>query len=228
MTEKHRSIRSFVRREGRLTPGQQRALDLLWPEYGIEMSQTSLDLAAIFGRTAPITLEIGFGNGASLAQMADLSPERDFLAIEVHRPGIGRLLQFIDEKKLENIRVIDGDAMDLLRQMIPHGSIDRVQLFFPDPWPKKRHHKRRLVNASFLQLVSSALAKDGVFHLATDWEDYALQMLEVLDASDCFHNTDGAGNFSARPDYRPLTKFEQRGLNKGHGVWDLIYANKSA
>lgn len=224
MPEKHlRTIRSFVRREGRLTSAQERALDFLWPVYGIEFSDKTVDIAAIFGRSAPITLEIGFGNGASLTQMAAASPEQNFIGIEVHRPGVGNLLQQLEQVHLNNVRIICHDAVEVLEHMIPPGSLDRVQVFFPDPWPKKKHHKRRLIQSGFISLLASRIKPNGIFHLATDWENYAEQMLEVLTASPDFINTAPAGGYLSRPDFRPLTKFEQRGQRLGHGVWDLIF-----
>ncbi|OOG23977.1 tRNA (guanosine(46)-N7)-methyltransferase TrmB [Thioalkalivibrio denitrificans] len=217
----HRPIRSFVRREGRLTPGQQRALETLWPRYGIDFSEEPLDLAAIFGRSAPVTLEIGFGNGESLAQMAEAAPERDFLGIEVHRPGVGRLLARIEALGLTNLRVMCHDAVEVLEHRIAPGCLDTVQIFFPDPWHKKRHHKRRLIQPAFVALLATRLRSGGTLHLATDWEDYARHMLDVLNASPEFRNT--ADGFAPRPPHRPLTKFEQRGQTRGHGVWDLIF-----
>ena len=224
MPEKHhRTIRSFVRREGRLTPAQQRALETLWPKYGVEYAPAPLDLASLFGRAAPVTLEIGFGNGASLAQMAAADPARDFLGIEVHRPGVGNLLRQLEQQELGNIRVICHDAVEVLEYMIPSGSLDRVQIFFPDPWPKKRHHKRRLIQPAFVARLASRLRQGGMLHLATDWENYAEHMLAVLNASRDFVNTADGGGFHPRPESRPLTKFEQRGQHLGHGVWDLIF-----
>ena len=224
MPEKHlRTIRSFVRREGRLTTAQQRALETLWRVYGIEFSDNFLDLASIFGRSAPITLEIGFGNGTSLTQMAAASPEQNFIGIEVHRPGVGNLLQQLEHENLNNVRVICHDAVEVLQHMIPPGVLDRIQIFFPDPWPKKKHHKRRLIQPGFVNLLASCIKSNGVLHLATDWENYAEQMLEVLTASADFINTAAANNYLPRPDFRPQTKFEQRGQRLGHGVWDLIF-----
>jgi tRNA (guanine-N7-)-methyltransferase len=217
----HRPIRSFVRREGRLTAGQQRALDTLWPRFGIEFSEKMLDLASIFGRSAPITLEIGFGNGESLATMAQAEPERDFLGIEVHRPGVGHLLQRIEALRLTNLRVMCHDAVEVLKHQIPPGSLDTVQIFFPDPWHKKRHHKRRIIQPAFVALLAARMRPGGVLHLATDWEDYAQHMLEVLEASPQLRNT--ASGFAPRPAHRPPTKFEERGQRLGHGVWDVVF-----
>lgn len=222
----HRPIRSYVRREGRLTAGQQRALETLWPRFGIEYSDKMLDLAAIFGRSAPITLEIGFGNGETLAQMADAAPERDFLGIEVHRPGVGHLLQRIEALGLSNLRVMCHDAVEVLRHQIPPGSLDTVQIFFPDPWHKKRHHKRRIIQPDFVALLATRIAPGGTLHLATDWEDYAGHMLEVMRGSAAFRNT--AADFAPRPAHRPLTRFEQRGQRLGHGVWDVVFVRSKA
>ena len=218
-----RRIRSFVRREGRLTKGQQRALSELLPRYGIKLEQGRLDLDVLFGRQAFRVLEIGFGNGASLAQIAASHPQNDYLGIEVHRPGVGNLLLQIEKQELTNIRVSNDDAVEVLEQQIPDDSLDAVYLFFPDPWHKKKHHKRRIVQPSFVQLLSRKLKTGGIFHMATDWENYAEYMLEVMTAAEGFRNLAGKGNFIARPEYRPLTKFEQRGQRLGHGVWDLIF-----
>ncbi len=223
-TKTNRTIRSFVLRQGRLTKGQQYALKHLWPLYGINFKKTDsiLDLQQLFNRNAPITLEIGFGNGDSLATMAKAAPERDFIGIEVHRPGVGRLLHLIEEYELNNLRIIHDDAVEVLKQHIPQHSLDSVQLFFPDPWHKKKHNKRRIVQNEFVKLIHSLLKKEGIFHLATDWEEYAKHMSNVMEASENF-NSLSASPFSVRPDNRPLTKFENRGLKLGHGVWDLLY-----
>jgi len=222
MNKNNRPIRSFVLRQGRLTKGQQYALEHLWPRYGIETADSKLDFTSLFLREAPVMLEIGFGNGESLAAMAKAAPERNFLGIEVHRPGVGRLLQLIEEYKLSNLRIIHDDAAEVLKQQIPKHSIDTIQLFFPDPWHKKKHNKRRIVQTEFVQLVHSLLITGGIFHLATDWEDYAEHMSEVMEASEDFISVSDSP-FSAKPDSRPLTKFENRGLKLGHGVWDLLY-----
>ncbi|MCK5917105.1 MAG: tRNA (guanosine(46)-N7)-methyltransferase TrmB [Cocleimonas sp.] len=222
MSNNNRPIRSFVLRQGRLTKGQQYALEHLWPRYGIEIADTQLDFTNLFQREAPITLEIGFGNGESLATMAKAAPERNFLGIEVHRPGVGRLLHLIKEYELSNLRIIHDDAVEVLKRRIPKHSIDTVQLFFPDPWHKKKHNKRRIVQTEFVQLIYSLLISGGIFHLATDWEAYAEHMSEVMEASEHFASTSDSP-FSTKPDSRPLTKFENRGLKLGHGVWDLLY-----
>lgn len=222
-TEKPRKIVSFVRRQGRLTAAQQRALDNYMPVFGCE-PEACADFAALFGRHAPRVLEIGFGNGASLAQMAAAAPELDFLGIEVHRPGAGHLLLEIEQRELANVRVLCADAIPVLQSHIPPTSLNRVQLFFPDPWPKTRHQKRRILQPEFVTLVQQALQPGGHFHMATDWEHYAKQMREVMEAHSGFRNVAGAGQYAQRPAYRPETKFERRGLKLGHGVWDLIYA----
>lgn len=220
---KHRPVRSFVLRQGRLTVGQQRALDSLWAHYGVATTETPLDLDAVFGRHAPRTLEIGFGNGAALAAMAAAHPERDYLGIEVHRPGVGALLLTLEKQGLTNVRVINADAVAVLRAAIPDASLAAVHVYFPDPWPKLRHHKRRLIQPSFAALIAQKLHAGGYLHMATDWEDYAQQMLQVLEAAPGFRNSSAAGQFSPRPEERPLTRFEQRGQRLGHRVWDLIY-----
>jgi len=225
-TPGRRLIRSFVRREGRLTPGQQRALDSLWPRFGLELPAQSGDLKALLAGERPVTLEIGFGNGASLAQMAAADPAQLFIGIEVHRPGVGHLLQLVEKGGLENVRVICEDAVEVLKLHVPDASLDRLLLFFADPWPKKRHHKRRIVQPKFVELVAKKLKPGGIFHMATDWENYAEHMREVMEASPDFENTRGPGQFSERPDYRPVTKFEQRGQRLGHGVWDLLYRRR--
>lgn len=221
-----RPVRSFVRREGRLTKGQQRALQDLWPKYGIDNQSSIIDLNKTFSRSAPKILEIGFGNGHSLAQMAHEHPEDDYLGIEVHRPGVGSLLLQIEELGLSNIRVICNDAVDVLQHCIPDHSLDRVQIFFPDPWHKKRHHKRRIIQSDFIALIARKLLPGGRLHMATDWKDYAQHMSEVMKQSVGFENVSKDSEFVERPDYRPLTKFEQRGQRLGHGVWDLIYQRK--
>lgn len=217
-----RRIRSFVRREGRLTPGQARALEQWLPTFGLAEDDTPLDFAAIFGRTAPTLLEIGFGNGDALLEMARRHPEWNFVGIEVHRPGIGHLLKQAGELGLQNLRVSGRDAVEVLEKQVPDASLARVMLYFADPWPKKRHHKRRIVQPEFVQLVARKLEPCGEFHLATDWENYAEHMREVIDVAPGFVNTT-PGAFAPRPEDRPLTKFEKRGQRLGHGVWDLVY-----
>jgi tRNA (guanine-N7-)-methyltransferase len=211
-----------VRREGRITRAQEQALTRLWPQYGLEADQR-LELDACFGRRAPRTLEIGFGNGETLACMAGQEPATDFLGIEVHRPGIGHLLLAIERGELENVRIVCADAVHVLKNCLPDAALDRVLLFFPDPWPKKRHHKRRIVQPEFVELMARKLRTGGILHIATDWEDYAHHMLGVMAGTTSFRNRAGPGNASHRPDYRPVTKFEQRGLRLGHGVSDLLF-----
>ena len=218
-----RKVRSFVLREGRLTPGQQRALETLWPVYGLERAGGALDSQAVFGRQAPRVFEIGYGMGGSLASMAASAPETDFIGVEVHRPGVGALLMAIEEHGLTNLRSYCDDAVDILEHCIPDGSLARVQLYFPDPWHKKKHHKRRIVQLPFVALVQRKLAPGGVFHMATDWENYAEHMREVMEAAEGWHNDAGPGAWAPRPAWRPETKFERRGAGLGHGVWDLLY-----
>ncbi len=222
-----RRIRSFVRREGRLTRGQDRALQELWPVMGVEFRDEMLDLAKLFGREAPVVLEIGFGMGKSLVEMAAAAPEKNFIGIEVHRPGVGACLPSAQEAGITNLRLFCHDAVEVLGQMIPDQSIDTLQLFFPDPWHKSRHHKRRIVQPAFVQMLRPKLKIGGVFHMATDWENYAEHMVEVMSVAEGFANTVTDGVYAPRPDSLPLTKFEQRGHRLGHGVWDLLFARKS-
>ena len=223
----HRPIRSFVMRTGRMTAGQARALEDLWPRYGVEYSPAPLSLDQVFGRHAPRTLEIGFGNGEHLASLAVAHPERDYFGIEVHRPGVGHLLMLAEKNGLTNLRVSTHDAVEVLRDQVPPGSLDEVLLLFPDPWHKKRHHKRRLVQPPFVELVASRLASGGVFKLATDWENYAQQMLEVLSSAHAlFENLSPTGDWMPRPDERAPTRFEKRGARLGHGVWDLAFRRR--
>ncbi|OUR72203.1 tRNA (guanosine(46)-N7)-methyltransferase TrmB [Methylophaga sp. 41_12_T18] len=221
-----RTVRSFVRREGRLTPAQQRGLDELWPDFGIDEGDQILDLNTLFNRDVPKVFEIGFGNGSSLAKMAADQPDHDFIGVEVHRPGVGQLLNNIGEQNLTNLRVACTDAVELLKHQIADNSLDRVQLYFPDPWHKKRHHKRRIIQPDFVALLAKKLKTGGHLHMATDWEHYAEHMLEDLSSSDDFINCGDETGFIPRPDYRPLTKFEQRGHRLGHGVWDLLFKRR--
>ena len=218
-----RKVRSFVLREGRLTAGQQKALDSLWPSFGLERATGMLDAAQVFGRDAPRVLEIGYGMGHSLVQMAAAEPDKDFIGIEVHRPGVGALLMAIEEAGVTNLRSYCDDAVDILERCIADASLSRVQLYFPDPWHKKKHHKRRIVQPAWVQLVQRKLAVGGVLHMATDWQDYAEHMLAVMQAETGWQNLAEDQGFSARPDWRPETKFERRGARLGHGVWDLLY-----
>jgi tRNA (guanine-N7-)-methyltransferase len=218
-----RRIRSFVQRQGRLTSAQRRALDSFWPVYGIDYTPGLIDLTQIFGNSAPVTLEIGFGNGDSLLQQALESPERNYLGIEVHRPGVGQLLHRAAQAGIHNLRVINHDAVEVLRDMIPRDSLDCVQLFFPDPWHKRRHHKRRIVQPEFAQSIRRLLRQDGMFHMATDWLDYAVHMLAVMEQSEGFNNAAGAGQFATTQTRRPETRFEHRGRQLGHEVRDLVF-----
>jgi tRNA (guanine-N7-)-methyltransferase len=222
-TEHPRSIRSFVTRAGRITPAQQRALAELWPKYGIEFAPRPLDLTAAFGRAAPCTLEIGFGNGEHLVALAIAHPQRSFLGVEVHRPGVGRLLLALEARALDNVRIICHDAVEVLERQLASESLAEVLILFPDPWPKKRHHKRRLIQRPFVELLATRLAPGGALHLATDWQPYALQMLETLSAVAGLTNLAGRGAFAARPRERVTTRFERRGERLGHEVWDLAF-----
>ena len=218
-----RSIRSYVMRTGRMTSGQSRALTELWPRYGVDYSPAPLSLDALFGRQAPRTLEIGFGNGEHLASLAAAHPERDYLGIEVHRPGVGHLLMLAGDAGVSNLRVSDHDAVEVLRDQIPPASLAEVLVLFPDPWHKKRHHKRRLIQPPFVELLASRLQAGGVLRLATDWENYAQQMLDVLRGAAYFENLSPTGNWVSRPEERAPTRFEKRGARLGHGVWDLAF-----
>lgn len=221
---KRRPIRSFVLRQGRISDAQKRAHASLLGAFGIPFTLQPVDLAATFGRTAPVFLEIGFGMGETTAAIAQAHPQHDYLGIEVHTPGVGSLLKLLAERGLLNVRIIQHDAVEVVEQMIAPGSLAGVFVFFPDPWPKKRHHKRRLIQPAFAHPLASRLQPGGVLHLATDWYDYAVQMLEVLRAEPLLANT--ADAFAPRPGYRPLTKFEQRGMRLGHGVWDLVFRRR--
>ncbi|KKA45376.1 MULTISPECIES: tRNA (guanosine(46)-N7)-methyltransferase TrmB [Salinivibrio] len=218
-----RKVRSFVRREGRLTKGQEQALNESWPTMGIDFEATELDWQQVFGNDNPVVLEIGFGMGASLVEMAKNAPEKNFVGIEVHTPGVGACLMAAREAGVSNLRVMCHDAVEVFEQMLPKDSLDTVQLFFPDPWHKKRHHKRRIVQLPFAEMVRDKLKVGGVFHMATDWENYAEHMIDVMEAAPHYQNVAQEGLYVPRPDDRPLTKFEQRGQRLGHGVWDIKY-----
>ena len=216
-----RSIRSFVMRAGRTTEGQARALADLGPRFVLPYTERLLDFQAVFGRQAPVVLEIGFGMGDATAKIAEVLPDTDFIGCEVHEPGVGALLKQIGERELTNLRIVQDDAVQVLKHMIPPASLAGVHIFFPDPWHKKRHHKRRLIQPGFVKDLLAHLAPGGYLHCATDWEPYAQQMLEVLSAEPGLVNT--AEGYAEKPAYRPLTKFENRGLRLGHGVWDLVF-----
>jgi tRNA (guanine-N7-)-methyltransferase len=221
MTAEHRPIRSFVLRQGRVSNAQQRAHETLLPVYGIVYAPQLLDLDAVFGRRAPKILEIGFGMGETTALIAAAHPENDYLGIEVHTPGVGSLLKTIGEQGLTNLRIVQHDAVEVLANMIAPASFDGTHIFFPDPWPKKRHHKRRLIQPPLVSLLASRLKPGAYLHAATDWQEYAEQILDVFAHESQLKNT--ADGFAPRPDYRPQTKFETRGLKLGHGVWDIIF-----
>ena len=219
----HREIKSFVLRQGKITPGQQRALEELMPRYGVDYTPELIDLDQLFGRDKPKILEIGFGMGHATWQIAKTNREQDYLGVEVHLPGVGALLMQIAEHEVSNLRLIRHDAVEVLRHMLADNSLDGVHIFFPDPWHKKRHNKRRLIQSEFVNLLCQKLKPGAYLHLATDWQDYALWMINVLKDIPMLRNQAVDGDYVARPDYRPLTKFEQRGLKLGHGVWDIIY-----
>ncbi|UVE19651.1 tRNA (guanosine(46)-N7)-methyltransferase TrmB [Pseudomonas sp. LS44] len=219
-----RTIKSFVMRAGRITEGQQRAIDEGWPKFGLELEAGAPDFDAVFGRQAPRTFEIGFGMGHSTLEMAKAAPEQDFIGVEVHKPGVGALLMGVQQLELSNLRVYSCDALDVLRQCVADASLDRVLLFFPDPWHKARHHKRRIVQPAFAELIRQKLKVGGVLHMATDWEPYAEHMLEVMNVAPGYRNLAADGRCVERPQERPVTKFERRGERLGHGVWDLKFA----
>ncbi|WP_110647877.1 tRNA (guanosine(46)-N7)-methyltransferase TrmB [Salinicola peritrichatus] len=221
----HRGIKSYVLRAGRMTAAQERGLKEIWPKWGLTREAGRQNLTRLFGRDAPRVVEIGFGMGQSLVEQAERHPETDFIGIEVHAPGVGKLLDEADKRGLTNLRVYREDALAVLAECLPEASIDTVQLFFPDPWPKKKHHKRRIVQLPFIELVRSRLKPGGIFHMATDWQAYAEHMAEAMAEAPGFANTAPAETapYVDRPEFRPLTKFESRGERLGHGVWDLIY-----
>ena len=223
-----RPIRSFVTRAGRVTAAQQRALAELAPKYAVGVeAQGPLDLARLFARAAPCTLEIGFGNGENLVALAHAHPERNYLGVEVHRPGVGRLLLAVEERQLATVRVICQDAVEVLERRIAPASLAEILILFPDPWPKKRHHKRRLIQAPFVALLERALAPGGVLRLATDWQPYALEMLAALGAAPGLVNLAAGGGFAPRPAERMPTRFERRGVRLGHEVWDLAFSRRA-
>ncbi|MCY1169892.1 tRNA (guanosine(46)-N7)-methyltransferase TrmB [Polaromonas sp.] len=220
-----RAIRSFVRRTGRTTAGQAKAFADVGPQFLLPYSPDLADFNAVFRRTAPTILEIGFGMGEATAHIAALMPEKNFLCCEVHTPGVGALLKRIEEQKLTNIRILQHDAVEVIDDMLPHQSLDGVHIFFPDPWHKKKHNKRRLIQAPLIAKLAARLKPGGYLHCATDWQPYAEQILEVLSGQALLKNTADASNggYAPKPDYRPLTKFENRGIKLGHGVWDVVF-----
>lgn len=218
-----REVKSFVKREGRLTKGQAAALEKYWPTMGLNHSDELLDFKTLFNRESDVVLEIGFGMGASLVEMAKNAPEKDFIGIEVHKPGVGACLSNAEESGVSNLKVFEHDAVEVLRDNIAVNSLACVQLFFPDPWHKTRHHKRRIVQVEFVEKLREKIKIGGVFHMATDWENYSEHMLEVMNQIAGFENLSKTGDFVERPDHRPLTKFEQRGHRLGHGVWDIMF-----
>ena len=220
----HRPIRSFVLRQGRVSNAQQRAHDTLLPQFGIPYSPQIVDLDRLFGRNATKVLEIGFGMGETTAAIATQHPENDYLGIEVHTPGVGSLLKVINEQSLTNVRIVQHDAVEVLRNMIAPETFDAVHVFFPDPWPKKRHHKRRLLQAEFVALLVQRMKPGAYLHAATDWQEYAEHILGVLKRESRLANS--VADYAPRPDYRPHTKFETRGLKLGHGVWDIIFRKR--
>lgn len=222
-TTKHRPVRSYVLREGRITPAQQRAFDAHWARYGLDYRGKPRDLDAVFGRVAPRVMEIGFGNGEALLWSAGHDAERDYLGVEVHRPGVGRLMNALAEDGIDNARVYRHDAVEVLREEIAPASLAEVRIWFPDPWPKKRHHKRRIVQPGFIDMIASRVAPGGLLHLATDWAEYAEHMQEVMSQAEGWRNRSPSGDYVERPPWRIQTHFENRGRKLGHGVWDLLH-----
>ena len=220
---REKSIRSYVVRAGRMTEAQRKAFEVSWPVYGLKLADGAIDTDVVFGRTGQKVLEIGFGMGTSLIEMAVASPNTDFIGVEVHPPGVGTLMNSARIEDLSNLRVYLADANDVLEECFATQSIDRLQLYFPDPWHKKKHNKRRIVKSTFVQQVRAKLRSNGILHMATDWQHYAEQMMETLSEAEGFENCAGAGQYSERPSYRPITKFEKRGEKLGHGVWDLVF-----
>jgi tRNA (guanine-N7-)-methyltransferase len=221
-----RTVRSYVLRAGRVTEGQKRALDELWPVFGVEPGSTPLDFNALFGNPGPVILEIGFGNGDATWQMARAHPEENYFGVEVHRPGVGRLLLKIEEQGLENVRIACEDAVELLRGRVRDDSLEGVRIYFPDPWPKKRHHKRRIIQAPFVDLLARKMKAGGLLHLATDWVPYAEYMIEVMQESPDFENLSTSGGYCPKPEWRPPTKYEMRGERLGHTVSDLVFRRR--
>ncbi|MEO8627815.1 MAG: tRNA (guanosine(46)-N7)-methyltransferase TrmB [Betaproteobacteria bacterium] len=224
--ERPRAIRSYVLRQGRMSNAQKRAYDTLRSQFAVDLAQHPPDWSQIFGRSAPLVLEIGFGMGETTAHVAQADPARNYLGVEVHSPGVGSLLKLIGEHQLSNVRIVQYDAVEVVRRMIAPAALAGIHIYFPDPWPKTRHHKRRLIQPAFVQLLASRLTVGGYLHVATDWQEYAEQVLAVLHQEPLLENT--VADFAPRPDYRPLTKFEQRGLRLGHGVWDIVFRRSDA
>ena len=228
LPERHqeRQIRSFVMRAGRMTDSQRKAYERLLPIYGLTLEKGVKGLEGAFDNEGDVVFEIGFGMGDSLVDMAKAAPEKNFIGVEVHTPGVGRLLNRCDTEGVSNLRVYQDDAVDVLADCVADGSLAKVQIFFPDPWHKKKHNKRRIVQPDFIQSLRKKLKVGGVIHLATDWENYAEQMMEVMSAAEGLDNQEGVGQFAVKPDDRPVTKFERRGQRLGHGVWDLLFIKK--
>ncbi len=218
----HQKIKSFILRQGRSTAGQKQALEVHWDKYCLDPKKR-YDFSQVFKRDAPLILEIGFGNGSSLAEMAHANPDINYLGIEVHRPGVGHLIRLLEKEEIKNVRIFHHDAMEILEKNVADSSLKAVHLFFPDPWQKRKHHKRRIVRPDFLGLLDKKLKVEGYFHAATDWEHYAMAMLRILSENEGLVNASADNQFCPRPEYRPITKFENRGLKLGHGVWDLIF-----
>ena len=223
-SSENKRIRSFVLRQGRMTAAQRKAIDNHWSDYVLDMEQGMINPEKVFNGIAPLVLEIGFGNGDSLIKMMGDRPEKNYIGVEVHRPGVGSLINKTVENNYSNLKIYCDDAILVMQNCIPDNSLDCVQVFFPDPWHKKKHKKRRLVQADFVKLIAAKLKPDGIFHLATDWQDYAEQMMKVISEVELFINVSGDGQYSERPETRALTKFETRGQRLGHGVWDLIFS----
>jgi len=221
--DRRKPIRSYVLRQGRLTDAQAHALEEFWPRYGIDEGDALIDCPALFGRDAPLVLEIGFGNGAATWRMAQAEPEKNFIGVEVHQPGVGRLLRALEDRGIGNVRIACTDAVPLLRDRLDRNSLSELRIYFPDPWPKKRHHKRRIIQAEFLNLAAARLEEGGLLHLATDWANYAEHMLELLSVHPGFRNLSPAGDWCERPSWRPMTKYEQRGGRLGHRSFDLLF-----
>ncbi len=226
MSENRRKIKSFALRQGRMTAGQAAAYESMLPTYGVDFEKKKLNMTELFGNENPVTLEIGFGMGASLAIQAANNPDKNYIGVEVHRPGVGSLLARMKELEATNIRIISHDAVEVFEHMLIDGCLQCVQLFFPDPWHKRRHHKRRIVKADFIQQIQRKLKLGGIFHMATDWQDYAIHMLKEMQAEKNWRNLSESNDYVPKPEDRPVTKFQNRGEKLGHGVWDLMFTNE--